>query len=369
MYILAIFLLSIFAFLEVFNKEITEKNKYLFAFICYAFLVFHDGLRWETGSDWIPYNTFFEGLTISYDLNDDEFDIGYVLFNYIIRIFTDSYTVFLVIYASVFYAVFFTSIFKLSKSPFVSLLLFYMITVPYLGMNRQFLAMAIFIVGLVFLTKGKKLYFFLIVLFSLLFHKTVLFGLLALFVNKRISNKILLSMLVVVILISLTGIVNELSLGAFVFLGEDVEKKMDFYTLNADDISLFSTALAFARKFMWIAVLMFFNKKIEDKPPYYYMFFNLYFIGSLIYILFNGTIFQIFVSRALLYYNLMEIFLIPYVLTLLKPNYGKLVVMFVLVAYCYINIEKGFSNYGPDTDYFEPYKGIFINTDYDRQYQ
>src|SRR5574344_221881 len=369
MYIFAIAFLSTFAILDVFNKEFLEKYKMIFVFSCFIFLVFHDGFRWETGTDWIPYNTFFEGLTIKYGIDDSEFDIGYVLLNYVIRILTDSYTIYLVIYAVSFYLLFFFSIFKLSKLPFVSLLLFYMITVPYLGMNRQFISMALFSVGLVFLTKNKKMYFLLIILLGLFFHKTILLGLLALFVNKKIPNKILLSLLIVVMLMSLAGIINYLSLGAFVFLGNDIEKKMDFYTLNADNINIIFTILAFIRKFIWIAILLIFDKKIENKPPHYYMFFNLYFIGSCMYILFNGTIFQIFVSRALLYYNLMEIFLIPYVLTLLRPNYGKLIVMFILVVYCYINIEKGFSNYGPNTDYFEPYKGIFINSDYGRQYQ
>ena len=53
--------------------------------------------------------------------------------------------------------------------------------------------------------------------------------------------------------------------------------------------------------------------------------------------------------------------------TIFHQNYGKLLIMFVLIAYCFINIYKGFSNHGENTDYFTPYKGLFINTDYVRQ--
>ena len=60
-------------------------------------------------------------------------------------------------------------------------------------------------------------------------------------------------------------------------------------------------------------------------------------------------------------------FIILYVLTIFKQNYGKLIIMIVLIAYCVVNIYKGFSNYGENTDYFTPYKGLFINTDYVRQ--
>ena len=140
--------------------------------------------------------------------------------------------------------------------------------------------------------------------------------------------------------------------------------------MNYDyDVSVVSTIFSLFRKLIWIALLMIFDKYVEHKSKLYYTFFNLYFLGSIFYVLFNGTMLQVFVSRALLYYNLMEIFIVPYVLTLFRPNYGKLVIMFTLTAYCWINISKGFLNYGEGTDYFEPYKGIFINTNYARQDQ
>ena len=84
--------MSIFVFLEMFNKDILEKYKYVFAFICFAILVFQDGFRWETGTDWDPYYYFFENLTLSITPEDSDFDIGYVLFSYLIRVFTDNYT-------------------------------------------------------------------------------------------------------------------------------------------------------------------------------------------------------------------------------------------------------------------------------------
>src|SRR5574344_2106865 len=139
MYIFIITILSILAFLEIFNRDITENYKALFAFICFSLLVFQDGFRWETGTDCTVYRTYFEQLTLDYDWNtgDSEyFDIGYVLFCYALRIFTDNYTIFLVLYSLIFYSIFFYFIFKLSNSPFVSLLLFYMVTIYYLGMNR-----------------------------------------------------------------------------------------------------------------------------------------------------------------------------------------------------------------------------------------
>lgn len=136
-----------------------------------------------------------------------------------------------------------------------------------------------------------------------------------------------------------------------------------------NDLSIVSIIFSLIRKLLWISLLMIFDKKVDDKDDSYYTFFNMYFLGSIFYVLFNGTPLQIIVSRALIYFNIMEMFLIPYVLTIFKPNYGKLLIMFVLVAYCYINIKKGFDNFAIEGkfDLFEPYKGLFINTDYVRQ--
>ena len=125
--------------------------------------------------------------------------------------------------------------------------------------------------------------------------------------------------------------------------------------------------ISLMRKLFWFAILFFMDQKIKNKDNFYYLSYNLYFIGILFYILVNGTVWQQFVSRGMLYFSMMEIFIIPYVLALIKPNIGKLCVMLLLPIYCWLNIAKGFSNYGSDTDYFQPYKGLFINTDYVRQ--
>lgn len=370
MYIFIITILSILAFLEIFNRDITENYKALFAFICFSLLVFQDGFRWETGTDWTVYRTYFEQLTLDYDWNtgDSEyFDIGYVLFCYALRIFTDNYTIFLVLYSLIFYSIFFYFIFKLSNSPFVSLLLFYMVTIYYMGMNRQFMAMEFYALALVCLTNNKKPLFFLCITLGFFFHKTILLGLIALFVNKKIPNYILVIILVIVSLIALSGIINKLPLNLFAVFGEQSSDKIDLYSTNTDvQASLLNSILSLIRKLIWIVPLMIYEERIK-KMDNYYLLFNLYFIGVVFYILFNGTILQVIVARGLIYFNLMEIFIAPYALSLLKQNYGKLLIMFLVVAYVFVNVYKGFSGLGDDTDYFVPYKGIFINTDYQRQ--
>lgn len=368
MYFAIIAIISIFVFLEMFNKDIIEKYKFMFAFICFALLVFQDGFRWETGTDWDPYHNFFEELTIAYQPDESEFDWGYVMFTYIIRIFTDNYTVFLTVFALLFYSSFFYFIFKTSDFPFTSLLIFYMGTVYYMGMNRQFMAMMFYAIGLIELIKGKKIYFVASLILGAFFHKTILMGFIALLLNKKFNNIVIVTVLSITIVIAASGIINKLPIGIFAILGEQAGDKMEYYSLNGDATSIASMILATIRRLIWIIPLLVFDKQITEKPKGYYLFFNLYFIGTAFYILCNGTILQIIVSRALIYFNIMEMFMVPVAFSLLKPNYGKLIATFILTGYVMLYTYKGFIGYGEGTDYFLPYKGIFINTDYNRQY-
>ena len=370
MYLFTIVFLSVFAYLEVFNRNTIEKNKIIFTFICFVFLVFHDGFRWETGCDWIPYRAYFDKLFVDYSITEPVFEVGYYLFLVPIRFVTDNYSVYLIVHAVFFYSLLFYTIFKLSISPFVSLLLLYMTIVPFLGTNRQFLAIAIYAISIIALTKEKKTLFVLLIILACFLHRSAIICLVAIFVNRKIKNIYLLIALFIILIIALSGIIDKMSpLLSVLFADESNMDKFDYYTSKSYDVSIVSSILSLMKKFMWVGALMFLDKKIENKPKTYYLFFNLYFIGCLFYLLFNGTVFQILVSRALLYFNIMEILIVPYVLLLLKPNYGKLIVMIVLSLYVIINVQKGFSNYGEGTDYFEPYKGLFINTDYVRQDQ
>lgn len=235
-------------------------------------------------------------------------------------------------------------------------------------MNRQFMAMMLYAIGLVKMIENKKGIYIFMILLGAFFHKTILMGLIALFLNKKLNTIWVIGILAITMLIAASGIINRLPIGLFALLGDQAGDKMEYYSINGDATSMASMLLATIRRLIWIVPLMVFEKRVEDKPQGYHLFFNLYLIGTVFYILCNGTILQIIVSRALIYFNIMEMFLVPVAFTLLRPNYGKLIATFLLVAYTIFFTFKGFAGYGEGTDYFLPYKGIFINTDYNRQY-
>ncbi len=361
MYIFATLLFTFFALLETATPKLIQKYKFVFAFIAFSFLIVHDGLRWETGSDWMAYLTFFNDVD-SMGSEDIYFEPGYFHLMQSVRFLSEDYTAYLLVHAIIFYSCIFYAIFKLSNAPFLSILLLYMVTLPFLGMNRQFLAMAIAMVGFVFLVKKQTWVFVLLVLFAMLFHKSVACCLVMPFLMRRYSNIVLITLLLGAIAISFTGIINKFS-PILSFLIMDA-KRSDGYAAATVEISLVASTISLARKLIWIVLLMYYDKAVEGKSRSYTFFFNVYFASILVYVLCNGTMLQSVVSRMLIYFNIAEIFILPYLLTVFKPLRDKIILILLFGAYTFISIQKGISNYGEDKDFFTPYKGLFINANY-----
>lgn len=371
MYIFTLGILSILSLIEIFNKDIVEKRKIYFLLLAFSLLVFHDGFRWQTGCDWDAYSSYFENFFKEIQVRGDvaSFEPLYNLFMMSIRIFTDNYSVYLIIHALIFYVMVFWGVFKLSPTPFTSLMLLYMIIVPYMGTNRQLLVLGLYFIALYFLQDRKWLVFVIIILTGFYVHHSALLCLVALLCCKKIKLMYLAIAFGVALLISFSGIINLLSPLLLPLVSDDqFYNKMDVYNnLRTYEVSSIVSMLSLARKMIWLLILICFDQRIKNKDTFYNISFNMYFIGILFYVLFNGTVWQQLIARGMMYFSVMEIFIIPYVLALLRPNYGKLCVVLLLPLYCWLNITKGFSNYGKETDYFQPYKGLFINTDYVRQ--
>ncbi|WP_371291853.1 EpsG family protein [Bacteroides sp.] len=354
MYLFSTLSLSIIASLDIFSKK--KRYKSLLWFICFFLLIFHDGFRWEIGTDWQPYYTFFQTCT---DIVKSDYDIGYTLFNQFVRLFTDSYSVFLILFAIIQYIFVFESISKYSVAPFLSLFLYYCLSLPVLGMNRQFIALCLCLFAIRYIVSREIVKFLMCLLVAFTFHKSVVIFAPAYFLCKSYPLKYYGLLLFLVIGISLSGIINKLPLEYFALLGQDSADRMDFYAdsfLKGDvSTSLVGSILAILKRSIWILLLLFFSKYIK-KNEYYAIAFNLYYIALLFYILFNNTIMQIIVGRGLIYFNIMEIFIVPFVLTMFKNNWGKLILFFLIVFYGYTNLVKGI-NYYPEV--FIPYKNIF----------
>lgn len=370
MYLTVLFLFTFFSFSDIFGG-ISKKNLSTCWLICFFLLIFQDGLRWETGTDWVPYSTYFEWCL---NITNDDFEWGYASLSKLIRIFTSEYTAFLLVHAVILYLLVFSSIRKYAINPFLSLFLYYCTTLPVLGMNRQILAMGFCLYAIRYIIEKRFFYFAGCIVIAMLFHLSAIIFFIAYFFNKSFSVKYYIILLLLALGVSLSGIINRLPLEVFLILSSDVGDKMNSYANNfvSGDVIInpIFVLLSLSKRLIWIVLILIYvyNKKKREKC--FIVLFNIYVFSLLFYIVFNNTILQIIVSRGLIYFNIAEIFIIPYVLTVFKNNIGKKTLFVLLIFFGITNLKKGIDSYaspGETNDLFVPYKGIFVNTDYIRQ--
>lgn len=364
LYIFTFLILLLSSIIESF--EIKKISKTLFVFLIF-YLIIHDGMRWEIGTDWKNYNEYFNNCLNS-GSNTMSFSIGYVIINVLVRTISDSYTLFLFVHAFIVYGLLAYSIYRLSPKPIFSLLLYYGMMLPYLGMNRQIIALVICLFSLLFLLKEEKKKFILGVIIASLFHTSCLLFLVALFLRKEIKTNYLIISLTTVIVLALFGLVNKLPLNIiYIFASDDpmsTINKIGFYAENNFlDTNIIFTVLAIFKRLIWLIITFFIIRYTKLKNNKLILFFNLYFFGSLVYILFNNTILQIIVARGLIYFNIFEIFVISYILLLNRNILFRTIIISTLTVYSYIGVLKGFNFYKEDLgeDIFRPYKSILSN--------
>lgn len=360
-YVLLAFFLFLLSLTDWGNSTQPFKNCVLSTSI--IILILFDGLRWESGTDWHAYYPLFLN---SLSDNNDIYEIGYIYLNSIIRYLTNDYTVFLLLHACLMYGGLSSFFKRYSLKPIFSLFLFYVLFLPVQGMNRQFLAIVICLFSLKFLLNGQKKYFVLIVLFASLFHSSAPLFLFALFSTKQYRVKTYILSIVLVAFLSNLGFVEYATNKALGTLTGSAAFRLAFYSNEENfvqEFSLTSLIVAYFRRLLWlIPFFIAITKREIDKK--YLVFFNMYFWGFLIYLLFNGSILQILVARGGIYFNIFECVIIPYILIMCRKRIPVLLCTWMVFFYGILLMNKGIHSYDEDgKNVFLPYKSLFINQD------
>jgi len=361
MYVFTFTILALFAIKDVFKIN-SSTNLKLFI-LAILLLIFHDGFRWGVGTDWEPYLNFFELKEWDFV----HFDIGYILLNKFVRLFTDNYSVFLILHAIIVYSLISITIYKYSVYPFLSLFLFYALMITYLGMNREYIAFAISLFSYKYLFENKRFIFVLIILVASLFHSSVLLFLFAVFFNNEIKLKYMLWIFITFLIISISGIVNKLPLNLFYLLSENIGGKMSFYSTSYElDSNLLFTIFSLLKRSICLIIAAIYYDRLKNSDKNFIIIFNLYFVSTIIYLLFNNTIFQIIVARGMMYFNITEIFMIPYIVSLVSNIEFKKVIILAVFVYGALTINKSMNFYKDDlgVDIFRPYNSVLINNQY-----
>lgn len=370
MYVIVLVLFIFLAFADVFGG-LSRRNLSIGWIVCFLLLVVHDGLRWETGTDWIPYSTYFDNCL---DIVNDDFEWGYTGLSKLVRVFTNEYTIFLLTHALILYSLIFSSIKKYAINPFLSLFLYYCATLPMLGMNRQFLALGICIYAIRYIIERSFFRFVCCIAIAMLFHLSAVIFFVTYLFSRAANSKIYIALLLLALGVSMSGVINHLPLEVFMVLSTDVGEKMDFYasdfTSGNVTINPLFVLLSLSKRLIWIFLILLYVYSRKKTDTCFIVLFNIYVFSLLFYIVFNNTILQILVSRGLLYFNIAEIFIIPYALLAFKNNAGMKILFVLLILFGLTSLKKGLDSYvppGETTDLFVPYKGVFVNTDYVRK--
>jgi hypothetical protein len=366
-YIITLLLLFLFSFLEV-RCELTEKQKRIMRVILFVVLVFQVGFRWKTGTDWSPYLNHFNN---TFELSDtlisilSGFEPGYAFFVLFVKKFFDDYTVFLVAHALIYYFVIFQAFKKISPFFFVSSMIFYVTTLGLMGSNRQLIALAICLYSLKYIIDKNTFKFFLLIGIAFLFHSTALLFSVFFFLNKDFKQ----IWIVVILFLSVVLGKTNLPLMFFSFVGNAVGGasafKVDFYTEGAKEF-LAENPLGIFGLIKRIFFLLLFSLNynfLTVKIKYYKLIYNGYFFGLVFYFLFSSTL-LILVNRGSLYFNVMECFLLASQFLIIKSRLERSYLLFLLLVISFFLLYQSISVY---SDLFVPYKGVFINTSFDRE--
>ena len=356
-YIFTILSLFIFSLVEVFGKN-DQIKKNLF-FLSYILLVFVTGFRWETGTDWEPYKETFELVN---SFQDAAFftlmEKGYLFLIGFVKLFTENYTIFLIIHAIIYYFLLIKSIPRLVTHPQLAILLFFCSTMGMMGSNRQLLALGLCFLALVYLLEKKKWLFFIFVFLGSLFHTTALLFLIFFFFNRKFKTPILYISVIVAIIIGYSPIPLKI-FSLFGGLNELTSAKTSIYLESAkealQDAQL--SILGLIKRLLFLVVFIWIREKISKKLPSYNLLLNGYVFGVIFYFLFSQSL-LVMISRGSFYFNAMEPLLLSSTLLLVRRDFNKLIVLFVMLVLSFIIFFQSISAY---PDLFIPYKGIFIN--------
>lgn len=327
------------------SREFLNINKIL-VFLP-PFLVL--ALRYGIGVDYFfTYVPIFEKLAQGY--NYEGVEIGYILLNKIILLFTDNYYWLFIVTSFIFCYFMFKSIFQQSKYIAISVYIFLTAGLYFYSMNvmRQTIGFAIFLYALKYIKENNFKKYFVYIIIASLIHKSCLIYLPIYFIqNLKIDYKKFLFISILIIL-SKTIIFRILT----IFLeGSKYYNYISGYYADPSK-SMLSPIINF---FILIVLLVFYKNEIEKSDYRIYLAVHMcaFWIS-----LFIGTI--PLISRVFIAFYHIEILSVPYIIYLLKGKQSKKFVTFAVfiffgLIFCYsVGIKNG--------NGVLPYKSIFYAT-------
>ena len=370
-YLIVFFILLILAILEMLPQN-KINNKILIG-LAWGMLVLFAGLRYETGGDWNLYQNIMNEIPpVSKLLSAEKtrlislykLQLGFVFLCSVLKQLGLGVQV-LFFLVTLFNVTLITkSLSHYTKYVVTALLAYY--SVVYLkiefAMIRQAIAASICFFSFRYIQERKMWKYLVLVLIAFSFHISALIMLpLYFFLNIRLSNKLLISMLVVGCAIMLFHIswFSQSLLFITEFLGSSFFERAVYYTsdeiLGADRL----ISLEFVLNIFLFSVFLCYRKQLDAKK-YGNLFLNVFMSGIVIYYYFYESITMSYRLRLYFLYAFMVLF--PYLIEVFN-NYvssKKIAFMAVLVFCCSAFNGKIYLNMPPPSILYNPYQNYIV---------
>lgn len=357
------FILFIFAFLD---KAFGFFQKKIIIFLFCSIFVVLGGIRWNTGTDWLPYYDGFMNSSNYYDavLSPYSFEWGYGILNYIIFNLTNSYTVFLVFFTFLKVCIkykFLTQKEFLGYS-LLSLYLYFCYALGDIVSTRQLLAVSFTLYSTLFIVKRKFFIFLIFVFLATLIHKSAIIFIFSYYIywlniKREMLIGVFFSSLILSVIFSTFSVSNIYipiisDLSIFSSYQDKIETYSELGSTVYGSIDSTSTNLLGYLKKIFIMLPFLFLRKEAD--TIHARLFNLIVFGSVIYFVF-GSIASDF-KRLGAYFDILEIIVYPYLIYTISNKKTRYILLFL---FCLIMYFRMFSSVFTFWSLMDPFYTIF----------
>lgn len=353
------FIIAVASFLELYGLTRRDAFK-LYVIFCFSLCVM-SFIRWQTGTDWESYESFFQIMPPQLFWEESHFEVGYTFLNGLAKIVSSDFTVLLLLCGVIIFSFQSRAIYKLSPYPLFTLLFWWGINYAGVFFVRQTIAVAILFFSVIYIKERRFWPFFFCVVLAMFFHRTSFLFIIAYWLFRwKISPMVMV--IGIFIAIAFAGVVDALmnSLGALV--GGVLQVKISEYTgeLRGESFGVTQSlpviiAKAFFSKFSLIILSLIMLKKIEKQSPEFRGYLNIFWAGVLLFLM-TVTI-GIALTRMSAYFDILQIILLPYIIKSIDNKNMRILV--VVLSFIYIALRLYTVTTGGYYDFYVPYKTIF----------
>lgn len=352
---------STVAFLSFITFHLKEIYSLILFLLIVSMTVIFVGARWEVGTDWESYYQLYYN-----SLNVEHFDYGFVFLNTAVRYLNFDYNSFLLILSAITFGMFSYILIRYSKNYLVGyiVLIGHYGPINLVGSSRRAVAMSLVLLAIVTYANKKKFSSVWYVFVAAAFHKSAYISFLFMFVkNKLYDSSIYIILLLSVFLINKFNFHTLIfdSLGDL-FLGTSLPFSVYFERYSIDNIEHYTpdnlnvgvqNLLSLFKKIVFLIIFYATCSKLQSVNRNVAFYFNVYFLGVMIYVLFIGLA---ILQMPAIYFLLIEIVLVGYSLRAFSYKYSLLIYIYFMIS-SYLSFSSAITLF---FDLFYPYKqGLF----------